>query len=80
MLNCTAVCYAYRELDLVMLNALNFSGMIFTSIIAYFIFNEILDFWTAIGAIAIVFSSVYVAHKESKKTKEIQELSLKTEL
>lgn len=56
-----SLAHAYSRADLVVLMPFDFTALIFTSIIAYMAFGQILDIWTVIGAIIIIGSSVYTA-------------------
>jgi drug/metabolite transporter (DMT)-like permease len=62
---------AYMRADMVMLMPFDFSRLVFTAILAYFLFNETMDIPTITGALIITASSVYIAHREAKKKKTI---------
>jgi drug/metabolite transporter (DMT)-like permease len=55
--------------ELVVLAPLDFTRLIFTTILAYFFFGETIDTQTLAGSVVIVASAVYIAHRESRKTK-----------
>jgi drug/metabolite transporter (DMT)-like permease len=42
----------------------DYTRLLFTSIMAYLIFGEVLDFWTFIGSLIIMASAVYTAYRE----------------
>lgn len=69
-LNIISISNAYKRAELTILMPFNFSTLVFTSIFAYVIFQEILDFWTAFGSIIIIASSVYIAHRETQQHKK----------
>lgn len=57
---------AYRRADVVVLMPLDFSRLIFTSILAYLFFGEILDSHAWLGAAIIVACTVYIAYRETR--------------
>ena len=67
LINITAVFKAYKYADLSTLMPFDFSGMIFTAIIAYICFGEIIMINTLIGSIIIVTSSLYIVKRELLK-------------
>ena len=46
---------------------IDFTRLVFTLILAYWLFGETLDVWTGIGAIIILSSAVYMTHHEEHK-------------
>ncbi|MFN7095820.1 MAG: EamA family transporter, partial [Burkholderiales bacterium] len=61
--------WAYHYADLTVVMPYDFSRLIFTSLFAYFIFNEHPNKPTIIGATVIVMSTLYVVYKEKKQGK-----------
>ncbi|MDX1974689.1 MAG: DMT family transporter [Rickettsiales bacterium] len=59
---------AYIRADMVILMPVDFTRLIFTAILAYILFGETLDTHTISGALIIVASTVYIAHREAKKS------------
>ncbi len=57
---------AIARVDLVKLMPIDFMRLVFTAILAYFIFEEVIDIYTAIGGFIIVFSAVYISWRERK--------------
>lgn len=55
----------------------DFSRLIYTSIIAYFAFGEVLDIPATIGAVIIIFSAILTAYHESRTRKYEAELARK---
>ncbi len=55
----------------------DFSRLIYTSVIAYFAFGEVLDIPAAIGAVIIILSAIFTAYKESRTRKYEAELARK---
>jgi drug/metabolite transporter (DMT)-like permease len=60
---------AYMRADMVVLMPFDFTRLIFTAILAWFFFGERLTTDTLHGALIIVASTVYIAHREAKKRK-----------
>ena len=56
---------AYTKAEMVVLMPFDYSRLIFTAVLAYFVFAEQLDSWTVIGSLVIVASSVYITHREA---------------
>lgn len=59
---------AFVRAELVVLMPLDFTRLIFVSLLAYPLFGETIDGYTVIGALIIVASTVYIAHRERKKS------------
>ncbi len=57
---------AYMRVDMVVLMPFDFTRLVFTAIGAYFLFGEVMDESTIAGALIIVASTVYIAHREAK--------------
>ncbi len=72
----TAMSLAYSKTDLSILQPFDFTRLIFTAIISYFIFDEIIDFWVIFGAILILCGTIIVTprRKANKKLPLTQEL------
>lgn len=62
---------AYKHSPMSVVMPFDFSRLVFTSILAYFFFAEIIDIWTLLGAIIIFSSAVYVAKRESVLKKKV---------
>jgi S-adenosylmethionine uptake transporter len=58
---------AYCRNNLANLQPFDFTRLIFTSIIAYFVFGEKFDLWVWIGALIILFSLIILVKNWSKK-------------
>jgi len=58
---------AYSKTDMSVIQPFDFSRLIFTAIIAYFAFDEVIDFWTVIGSLVILAGSIYSAPKPKNK-------------
>ncbi len=67
-----AISHAYSEADLSILQPFDFTRLIFTSIIAYFVFGEVLDFYTFLGALIIISGSIFVASKRKSNVNKIE--------
>lgn len=57
---------AYSKADLSLVQPFDFTRLIFTSVISYFAFDEIIDFWTTIGALIILAGTIFIAPKSKK--------------
>jgi drug/metabolite transporter (DMT)-like permease len=58
--------YAYSKMDISVVQPFDFSRLVFISILAYFIFDEVLSLWTLLGASIIFGSSMYVIYRRRK--------------
>jgi drug/metabolite transporter (DMT)-like permease len=61
--------YAYRHGEAAILAPFAYTRLIFIGIAAYVMFNEIPDMPTVIGAVIIVTSTLYIAHREARLKK-----------
>ena len=58
---------AFSRVPMVMLAPFDFMRLVFTSVLAYMVFGERLDAWTALGAAIIVSSSAFITWRERRK-------------
>ncbi len=58
---------AFSRAPMVVLMPFDFMRLVFTAILAYMVFGERLDIWTALGATVIVGSSVFITWRERRK-------------
>jgi drug/metabolite transporter (DMT)-like permease len=70
LINIVAVFKAYKYADISTVMPFDFSGMVFTSIIAYFLFQESLALNTLLGSVIIVSSSLYIIKREYIRSKQ----------
>ena len=56
---------AYNHTDVSALEPFNFIRLIIAALIGYFVFSELPDIWTWVGAAIIIASSTYIAHREA---------------
>jgi drug/metabolite transporter (DMT)-like permease len=61
---------AFKRVDMVVLMPFDFTRLVFTAILAYLVFGEVMDDNTVLGALIIVASTVYIAHRETRAKKE----------
>jgi S-adenosylmethionine uptake transporter len=61
---------AYSKNDLSILQPFDFSRLIFTSLVAYFIFDEKLDIWVFVGSLIILFGLILIVKKKSVKSQK----------
>lgn len=58
---------AFVRADMVALMPFDFTRLLFVALFAYILFGETMDEHTLMGALVIVASTVYIAHREAKK-------------
>ncbi|MGA0394015.1 MAG: DMT family transporter [Rhodospirillales bacterium] len=61
---------AYKEADLTAVTPMEFSKLIWVSILAFFLFGEVPEIWTWFGGIMIFSGSAYIAIRERKLKKD----------
>jgi drug/metabolite transporter (DMT)-like permease len=61
------VSISYSKTDLSIVQPFDFSRLIFTAIISYFAFGEVVDIWVIIGSLIILFGVIIVAPKQNSK-------------
>ncbi len=60
---------AFARAPMVLLAPFDFMRLVFTSVLAYMVFEERLDVWTALGAAIIVGSSAFITWREGRKNR-----------
>ena len=63
--------HAYKLVDVTMTQPYSFLGLIFSSILGYYIFNDIPDLYTWFGAFIIFIGVLIITYREMKLKKEI---------
>jgi drug/metabolite transporter (DMT)-like permease len=63
--------HAFKLVDVSMTQPYSFLNLVFASIIGYFVFDEIPDFYTWIGALIIFAGVLIISYREMKLDKEI---------
>ena len=58
------VVLAFRYADASVLAPFSYTQLLWVSILGFFIFGEVPDVWTVVGAAFIVASGLYTAHRE----------------
>ena len=66
-----ALNHAYKLVDVSMTQPYSFLSLVFASIIGFFIFNEMPDVFTWIGASIIFIGVLIISYREMKLDKEI---------
>lgn len=61
--------YSYADISDVL--PFDFARLIFVSIWSYFLFSQIIDFWTVVGALVIFGSGIYIVRRQSYERKEV---------
>jgi len=69
LLNIMAIFNAFKYADVTTIMPFDFTGMIFTAIIAYFCFDEVIKSEVLIGGLIILISSVYIIRQELVRQK-----------
>ena len=71
--NLTHICIsnAYAKTDLSVVQPFDFTRLIFTAIISYFAFGEVIDSWVICGSLVILSGAILVMPKHKKKTKTV---------
>jgi drug/metabolite transporter (DMT)-like permease len=62
---------AYSKNELSFLQPFDFSRLIFTSFVAYFVFNEKIDIWVFVGSLIILFGLILIIKKRPLKPQKI---------
>ena len=75
LINVFAVFSAIKHADLTTIMPFDFSGMIFTAILSYIVFFEIIKLNTLIGSIIVFGSSLYLIYHESKSGKKLAKMA-----
>lgn len=67
--NLTHICIsnAYTKADLSYVQPFDFTRLIFTAIISYFAFGEVIDFWVIFGSLVILLGVILVMPKRQKR-------------
>ena len=72
---------SFRLADMTVLMPIDFTRLLFTSALAYLLFGQALDWWTALGAAFIiagaVFNAAYDAHASRRRVKEVEVTDIK---
>jgi drug/metabolite transporter (DMT)-like permease len=63
--------HAFKLVDVSMTQPYSFLNLVFASIIGYFVFGEIPDLYTWIGALIIFTGVLIISYREMKLDKEI---------
>jgi drug/metabolite transporter (DMT)-like permease len=74
--NLTHICISnsYAKTDLSVVQPFDFTRLIFTAIIAYFIFDEVIDVWVIVGSLVILIGVIIVMPRRKGKIQEVTDL------
>ncbi len=61
---------AFMRADIVVLMPFDFTRLVFTAILAYILFGEVMDSQTITGSLIIAASAIYITHREAKIRKK----------
>lgn len=67
-----SISISYGKTNLSKVQPFCFSRLIFVTIIAYFLFDEIIDFWTIIGSLIILFATILIMPRRKKRVATIE--------
>jgi len=65
----SAISKSYANADLSYVQPFDFMRLVFSAILAYFIFDEVIDFWVIIGSIIILIGVIIILPKKKQKAK-----------
>jgi drug/metabolite transporter (DMT)-like permease len=57
---------AFRAADITVTQPVSFLQLIWAALLGLYVFGEAIDFWTMIGALIIISSATYIAHREAR--------------
>ncbi len=60
---------AYQMAEITVTQPISFLQLVWAALLGYYVFAETPDFWTVIGALIIVASATYIAHREAVLSK-----------
>ncbi len=71
--NLTHICLSnsYAKADLSVVQPFDFTRLIFTAIIAYFAFGEVIDFWVIFGSLVILTGVIIVLPRRKRRKKNV---------
>ena len=73
--NSLAIFQAIKKAGLTTVMPFDFSGMIFTAIISFFLFSEVIKTNTLIGSIIVFTSSLYLIYHEGKEARKLTKIA-----
>ena len=69
------VVLAFRYADASVLAPFQYTQLLWVSILGFLVFGELPDIWTVVGAVFIVASGLYTAHRERVRRLELAVLA-----
>lgn len=73
------VVLAYRHADASVLAPFTYSQLVWVSVLGFAVFGEIPDRWTVLGAIIIICSGLYIAHRERVRRAQAEAAAMTAE-
>lgn len=67
---------AFREVDIAVVAPFRYTLMFWTAISGYFVFGEVLDRWSYLGAALIALGGLYALHREAVRHRELSGRSI----
>ena len=65
------VVLAFRYADASVLAPFSYSQLLWVGILGFLVFGEVPDIWTVVGAVFIVTSGLYTAHRERVRRSQL---------
>ena len=56
---------AFRAADITVTQPVSFLQLVWAALLGLYVFGEAIDFWTMVGALIIIASATYIAHREA---------------
>ena len=56
---------AFRAADITVTQPVSFLQLVWAALLGLYVFGEVIDFWTMVGALIIIASATYIAHREA---------------
>jgi len=75
LFNSMAIFLAIKYANLTTIMPFDFSGMIFSAVLSFFVFGEIIKINTLIGSVIVFISSLYLIYFESKAAKQFTKIA-----
>jgi drug/metabolite transporter (DMT)-like permease len=69
------VVLAFRYADASVLAPFSYTQLLWASIFGFLLFGEVPDVWTVVGAVIIVSSGLYTAHRERVRRSQLLQLA-----
>lgn len=61
---------AYQAAEITMTQPISFLQLVWAALLGYYVFAETPDIWTTVGALIIIASATYIAHREAQLSRQ----------